>query len=77
MTSTMTSDDDLREWPGPNSFLRTLKDNEVRLVSYVPDNVLTPLIAGAAADNYFMSVNATREDEALGLGTGRQSALDA
>ena len=60
-----------------DSFLRTLKDNEVRLVSYVPDNVLTPPIAGAAADNYFMSVNATREDEALGLGTGRQSALDA
>lgn len=60
-----------------DSFLRTLKDNEVRLVSYVPDNVRSPPIAGAAADNYFMSVNATREDEALGLGTGRQSALDA
>ena len=58
-----------------DSFLRTLKDNEVRLVSYVPDNVLAPPIA--AADNYFMSVNVTREDEALGLGTGRQSALDA
>ena len=58
-------------------FLKSLKDNDVRLVTYVPDNVLTPLIAGAAADNYFMSVNATREDEALGLGTGRQSALDA
>ena len=53
-----------------DSFLRTLKDNEVRLVSYVPDNVLTPLIAGAAADNYFMSVNATREDEALGTLAG-------
>ena len=37
-----------------DSFLRTLKDNDVRLVTYVPDNVLTPLIAGAAADNYFM-----------------------
>ena len=32
----------------------------------MPDNVLTPLIAGAAADNYFMSVSATREDEAPG-----------
>jgi sulfopyruvate decarboxylase TPP-binding subunit len=32
--------------------------------------VLTPLIAGAAADNYFMSVNATREDEALGTLAG-------
>ena len=44
-----------------DSFLRSLKDNDVRLVTYVPDNVLTPLIAGAAADNYFMSVAATRE----------------
>jgi hypothetical protein len=51
-------------------FLRTLKENEVRLVSYVPDNVLTPLIAGAAADNYFMSVGATREDEAVGTLAG-------
>jgi hypothetical protein len=25
----------------------TLKENDVRLVSYVPDNVLTPLIGGA------------------------------
>jgi sulfopyruvate decarboxylase TPP-binding subunit len=32
----------------------------------VPDNVLTPLIDGAAADNYFMSIAATREDEAVG-----------
>ena len=30
-----------------------------------PDNVLTPLIGGAVADNYFMSVGATREDEAI------------
>lgn len=43
-------------------FLHTLKENDVRLVSYVPNNVLTPLIAGAAADNYFVSVGATRED---------------
>src|SRR3979411_420064 len=53
-----------------DSFLRTLKENDVRLVTYVPDNVLTPLIAGAAADNYFMSVGATREDEALGTLAG-------
>jgi hypothetical protein len=25
-----------------DSFLRTLKENDVRLVTYVPDNVLTP-----------------------------------
>jgi sulfopyruvate decarboxylase TPP-binding subunit len=51
-------------------FLDTLKDNDVRLVTYVPDNVLTPLITGAVADNYFISLCATREDEALGLLTG-------
>ena len=48
------------------TFLAALKDNDIRLVSYVPDNVLTPLLKVVAADNYFMSVNATREDEALG-----------
>ena len=36
--------------------LQRLKENEVRLVTYVPDNVLTPLIRGAAADNYFIAV---------------------
>jgi sulfopyruvate decarboxylase TPP-binding subunit len=55
-------------WSG--TFLRVLKENDVRLVSYVPDNVLAPLVGGAAADNYFMSVVATREDEALGTLAG-------
>ena len=36
----------------------------------MPDNVLTPLIDGAAADNYFMSIAATREDEAVGTLAG-------
>ncbi|HXF86811.1 MAG TPA: decarboxylase [Xanthobacteraceae bacterium] len=53
-----------------DTFLEVLKDNDIRLVSYVPDNVLTPLIAGAAADNYFISLGATREDEAIGIVTG-------
>jgi hypothetical protein len=48
------------------TFLQTLKDNDVRLVTSVPDNVLTPLIKGVTSDNYFMPVNATREDEAIG-----------
>jgi sulfopyruvate decarboxylase alpha subunit len=52
------------------TFLSSLKDNDVRLVSYVPDNVLTPLIKGVTTDNYFMSVNATREDEAIGMVAG-------
>jgi hypothetical protein len=29
-----------------DTFLAALKDNDVRLISYVPDNVLTPLIKG-------------------------------
>ena len=52
------------------TILQALKDNDVRLVSYVPDNVLTPLINGVIGDNYFMSVCATREDEALGVVAG-------
>ncbi|HEY8441190.1 MAG TPA: decarboxylase [Xanthobacteraceae bacterium] len=52
------------------AFVTALKGNEVRLVTYVPDNVLTPLISAAASDNYFVSVGATREDEALGILAG-------
>ena len=50
--------------------LAALKDNEVRLVAYVPDNILTPLVKGAAADTYFVSVGAAREDEAVGTVAG-------
>ena len=57
-----------------DTFLAILKDNDVRLITYVPDNVLTPLINGVAADNYFMSVGATREDEAVGAVTGAYMA---
>jgi sulfopyruvate decarboxylase alpha subunit len=53
-----------------DAFLDTLKENDVRLVTYVPDNVLTPLIKGATSDNYFISVCTTREDEAVGLVAG-------
>ena len=52
------------------TFLNALKDNDVRLVTYVPDNVLTPLIQGITDDNYFISVGATREDEAIGVLAG-------
>jgi len=52
------------------TFLDALKDNDVRLVTYVPDNVLTPLIQGITDDNYFISVGATREDEAIGVLAG-------
>ncbi len=57
-----------------DTFLGILKDNDVRLVAYVPDNVLTPLIEGVTADNYFLAVGATREDEAIGAVTGAYMA---
>lgn len=53
--------------PWSDVFLKVLKYNDVRLVAYVPDNVLTPLISSVHSDNYFMPVCATREDEAIGL----------
>ena len=56
------------------TFLGILKHNDVRLIGYVPDNVLTPLIKGATSDNYFMSIGATREDEAIGTVTGAYMA---
>jgi hypothetical protein len=61
-------------------FLHTLKENDVGLVTYVPENVLTPLIAGATAES---GTAQTPRDPALirrrfmrGLGSGRASALD-
>ena len=55
-------------------FLGLLKDNDVRLIGYVPDNVLTPLIKGVTADNYFLPLGATREDEAIGAVAGAYMA---
>ncbi len=48
----------------------TLKRNDVRLVTYVPDKVLTPLIASVHEDPFFTAFGATREEEALGIVAG-------
>ncbi len=48
----------------------TLKSNNVRLVTYVPDKVLTPLIKALHADSFFTTFPCTREEEALGIVTG-------
>ena len=50
--------------------LASLKSNDVRLVVYVPDRVLTPLIEALHADAFFTCFAATREEEALGILTG-------
>jgi sulfopyruvate decarboxylase alpha subunit len=50
--------------------LATLKSNDVKLVVYVPDKVLTPLIKALHADNFFTTFACTREEEAIGVVTG-------
>jgi hypothetical protein len=52
----------------PDTFVQALKNNEARCVTYVPDNVLTPLIKSATSDNCFVSVNVDRSAAHLRLG---------
>ena len=47
-----------------------LKQHNVRLVTYVPENVLRPLIELIEADPFFTCFVTTREEEALGIVTG-------
>ena len=47
-----------------------LKRHKVDLVIYVPDRVLTPLIAGLHADRYFTTFPTAREEEAVGIISG-------
>jgi sulfopyruvate decarboxylase TPP-binding subunit len=50
--------------------LASLKANDVRLTVYVPDRVLTPLIAALHRDPFFTCFACTREEEALGIVSG-------
>jgi sulfopyruvate decarboxylase alpha subunit len=47
-----------------------LRRHKVSLVTYVPDNVLRPLIAALEADSFFTVFTCTREEEALGIVCG-------
>jgi sulfopyruvate decarboxylase alpha subunit len=47
-----------------------LKRNQVSLVPYVPDNVLTPLIRDIHADPFFTAFTVPREEEAVGIVAG-------
>jgi sulfopyruvate decarboxylase alpha subunit len=49
---------------------RTLKRNDIRLVPYVPDRVLTTLIKNLHADPFFTTFPAAREEEAVGIVAG-------
>jgi sulfopyruvate decarboxylase alpha subunit len=47
-----------------------LKRHNVNLVTYVPDNVLRPLIDGVHADPFFTAFSVAREEEGLGILNG-------
>jgi sulfopyruvate decarboxylase alpha subunit len=47
-----------------------LKANDVRLVTYVPDNVLRPLLAAIHDDPFFTAFAIPREEEGLGIVAG-------
>ena len=49
---------------------RTFKANDVKLVTYVPDRVLTPLIAAIHGDPFFTAFATAREEEAVGIVAG-------
>jgi sulfopyruvate decarboxylase alpha subunit len=48
----------------------TLKANDVKLIAYVPDRVLTPLIKSLHADSFFKVFPTAREEEAVGIVAG-------
>ncbi|MGY3125043.1 sulfopyruvate decarboxylase alpha subunit [Bradyrhizobium sp. S3.14.4] len=57
-----------RSWHG--IVLQTLKRNEISLIPYVPDRVLTPLIKNLHADPFFTTFATAREEEAVGIVSG-------
>jgi sulfopyruvate decarboxylase TPP-binding subunit len=56
--------------PWHDIVLARLKSNNVRLIPYVPDRVLAPLIKALHADPFFAAFATTREEEAIGIVTG-------
>ena len=64
-TSPQTSD---KSWHGV--VLQTLKRNDIRLVPYVPDRVLTPLIKNLHDDPFLTTFATAREEEAVGIVSG-------
>ena len=57
-----------RTWHG--IVLDTLKRNDVMIIPYVPDRVLTTLIRSLHADPYFTTFPTAREEEAVGIVSG-------
>lgn len=54
--------------------VKVLKANEIRLVTYIPDNVLKPLISALHDDPWFRVICPAREEEAAGIVAGAHMA---
>lgn len=54
--------------------IRVLKANEVRLVTYIPDNVLAPVIKAVHEDSWFKVICPAREEEGAGIVAGAYMA---
>jgi len=52
------------------TLVRVFKAQEIRLITYIPDKVLAPLIRRLHADPYFTVICPAREEEAVGIVTG-------
>ena len=70
MTDIQTRAAAVKEGTWHETVLAILKSNNVKLITYVPDKVLTPLIKALHADAFFTTFAATREEEAIGVVTG-------
>ncbi|MGH6680975.1 MAG: thiamine pyrophosphate-binding protein [Bradyrhizobium sp.] len=57
-----------KNWHGV--VLNTLKRNDIRLIPYVPDRVLTALISNLHTDPFFTTFATAREEEAVGIVSG-------
>ncbi len=54
----------------PEIVLECLKQNDIRVLSYVPDAMVWKVLEKAQTDPFFTMVRATREDEAIGVVSG-------
>jgi sulfopyruvate decarboxylase alpha subunit len=69
-TSSQTSPEKTSERTWPEIVLQALKRNDIKLVPYVPDRVLTTLIKSIHADPFFTTFPTAREEEAVGIVSG-------
>ncbi len=70
----MASADHARKEAWHEAVIRAFKDNDIKIVVYVPDNVLKPLIEAVTADDSLTVFAATREEEAVGIVCGAAMA---